>query len=60
MEDSVHGVEAAKSASMYCMALPYMMEEPFDDSFLMADVLFKQGIIGFRAEEAIDWLRKNS
>jgi HAD superfamily hydrolase (TIGR01509 family) len=60
MEDSLHGVEAAKSASMYCMALPYMMEEPFDDSFLMADVLFKQGIIGFRAEEAIDWLRKNS
>ncbi len=60
MEDSVHGVEAAKSASMYCMALPYMMEEPFDDSFLMADVLFKQGINGFRAEEAIDWLRKNS
>ncbi|SFL88989.1 HAD family hydrolase [Pelosinus propionicus] len=60
MEDSVHGVEAAKSASMYCMALPYMMEEPFNDSFLMADVLFKQGIIGFRAEEAMDWLRKNS
>ncbi len=60
MEDSVHGVEAAKSASMYCMALPYMMEELFEDSFLMADVLFKQGISGFRAEEAINWLLKNS
>ncbi len=60
MEDSVHGVEAAKRASMYCMALPYMMEEPFDDSFLMADLLFKQGISEFRSEDAMEWLRKNS
>lgn len=60
IEDSQHGVEAAKSASMYCMALPYTGEEGLHESFLMADVLFKQGITGFKAEEAIAWVQRNS
>ena len=56
IEDSKPGVEAAKSASMYCIALPYMMKESPTDSFIMADLLFKNGICEFRAEKAIEWL----
>lgn len=59
IEDSKPGVEAAKSASMYCMALPYMMKESPHDSFIMADLLFKNGISEFRAEKAIEWLQEN-
>jgi beta-phosphoglucomutase family hydrolase len=59
VEDSQPGVEAAKNASMYCMALPYMMEESFHESFIMADLLFKKGISEFRVEKAIEWLQEN-
>lgn len=58
IEDSKPGVEAAKSASMYCIALPYMMKESPTDSFIMADLLFKNGICEFRAEKAIEWLQE--
>lgn len=56
IEDSQYGVEAAKSASMYCVALPYLMGEALHDSFIMADLLFKNGITEFRAEKAMEWL----
>lgn len=59
IEDSKPGVEAAKNASMYCIALPYMMKESLNDSFIMADLLFKNGISEFRAEKAIEWLQEN-
>jgi HAD superfamily hydrolase (TIGR01509 family) len=59
LEDSKPGVEAAKSAFMYCMALPYTMEESLQDSFSMADLVFKNGISEFRAEKAIKWLQEN-
>ena len=58
IEDSKPGVEAAKSASMYCIALPYMMKESPNDSFIMADLLFKNGICEFQAEKAIEWLQE--
>lgn len=58
IEDSKPGVEAAKSASMYCIALPYMMNESPNDSFIMADLLFKNGICEFRVEKAIEWLQE--
>ncbi len=44
---------------MYCIALPYGMERGSHDSFITADLLFKNGISEFRAEKAIEWLQTN-
>lgn len=56
LEDSQYGVEAAKSAGMHCIALPYLTAEPLHESFNMADMLFKKGISEFTAEKAYEWL----
>jgi HAD superfamily hydrolase (TIGR01509 family) len=58
VEDSQFGVEAAKSASMYCAAIPSLIEEPLHESFCMADLLFKTGIAEFRKEKVVEWLKK--
>jgi beta-phosphoglucomutase family hydrolase len=56
IEDSPYGVEAAKSAGMYCVALPYICGENLQDSFREADLLFSRGIREFSAVKAFAWL----
>jgi beta-phosphoglucomutase family hydrolase len=60
IEDSQYGVEAAKSAFMHCIALPYLTEGSLHDSFLMADLLFRNGITEFNAEKAFTWVTTRS
>ncbi len=57
VEDSRFGVEAAKRAFMYCIAIPYPAEQPLDDRFMMADLLFEKGMQEFSAEKAFSWLK---
>ena len=58
MEDSHYGVEAAKSAGMYCIAAPFDAGGAMHGSFQQADLLFEQGIESFKAKEAFCWLTK--
>jgi beta-phosphoglucomutase family hydrolase len=58
VEDSPYGVEAAKRAGMYCVAIPYLAEEPLPDSFQKADYLVKEGMRCFSAEKTFAWLRQ--
>lgn len=57
IEDSKYGVEAAKRAFMYCIAVPYITKKPLSDEFLMADLIFKNGIKQFNANKAIRWIK---
>ncbi len=57
LEDSNHGVEAAKSASMYCMAIPYFTDKPLAESFFVSDFLLKNGMKSFSAEKAFKWMQ---
>jgi HAD superfamily hydrolase (TIGR01509 family) len=57
VEDSRFGVEAAIRAFMYCMAIPYLYENP-DDNFLMADYFCKNGMDEFNAKDAFEWIKK--
>ncbi len=56
VEDARFGVEAARRAFMRCIAVPYLHEKPLDDAFLMADLLFEDGMDRFDAARAMDWL----
>jgi HAD superfamily hydrolase (TIGR01509 family) len=56
VEDSRHGVEAARRAFMRCIAVPYLTDPPLDDAFLMADLLFAEGMATFDPERAMAWL----
>jgi HAD superfamily hydrolase (TIGR01509 family) len=56
VEDSRHGVEAAKRAWMRCIAVPYLSDPPLPDDFLMADLLFPGGMSSFDAHRAFAWL----
>lgn len=58
VEDSQYGVEAAKRASMYCIAVPSPTILPLNDCFKKADLLFKQGSAEFSAVQALEWLIK--
>jgi HAD superfamily hydrolase (TIGR01509 family) len=58
VEDSRHGVEAARSAGMRCMAIPYLLDEPLAQSFLAADLLFPAGMAQFDADAAFAWTRR--
>jgi hypothetical protein len=49
-------VEAARRAFMRCIAVPYLHEKPLDDAFLMADLLFEDGMDGFDAVRAMEWV----
>jgi len=57
VEDSQYGVEAARRAFMRCIAVPYLVEKPLADSFIMADLLFEGGMREFSAEEAFSWVK---
>jgi HAD superfamily hydrolase (TIGR01509 family) len=56
VEDSRAGVEAARRAFMRCIAVPYVHQKPLDDAFLMADLLFEDGMDGFDPVRAIEWV----
>jgi HAD superfamily hydrolase (TIGR01509 family) len=56
VEDSPQGVEAAKRAFMRCIAVPFLAEKPLADNYLMADLLFPDGMPSFRADRACAWL----
>ncbi|MBP2652774.1 MAG: HAD-superfamily hydrolase, subfamily variant 3 [Firmicutes bacterium] len=57
VEDSRYGVMAAKSAGMYCVAIPYPPQESLDDSYLTADLLFSKGMSEFSAQKTMEWLK---
>jgi HAD superfamily hydrolase (TIGR01509 family) len=56
VEDSSPGVEAARRAFMRCIAVPYLHDKPLDDGFLMADLLFEDGMDTFDPLRALEWL----
>jgi beta-phosphoglucomutase family hydrolase len=56
LEDSQYGVEAAKRGFMRCVAIPYLFEKPLADSFMMADLLFENGMDSFDADRTISWI----
>jgi HAD superfamily hydrolase (TIGR01509 family) len=56
VEDSRPGVEAAKRAFMRCIAVPYLTDQPLEDTFLMADLLFARGMESFDADRAFAWI----
>jgi len=56
VEDARQGVEAAKRAFMPCIAVPYLSAPPLDPRFAMADLLFPEGMAGFDAGRALEWL----
>jgi beta-phosphoglucomutase-like phosphatase (HAD superfamily) len=56
IEDTRYGVEAAKRAFMRCIAVPYLTDPPLADAFLMADLLFPDGMKGFDADRAFGWI----
>jgi len=56
VEDSPAGVEAARRAFMRCIAVPYLHDKPLSDAFLMADLLFEDGMDTFDANRALDWI----
>jgi HAD superfamily hydrolase (TIGR01509 family) len=56
-EDSCPGVEAAHSASMRCIAVPYLTEKPLPEAFGLADLLFPEGMDTFNPEAAWAWVQ---
>lgn len=56
VEDSRYGVEAAKRAFMRCIAVPYLVDKPLADAFLLADLLFEDGMPAFDADRALRWV----
>ena len=58
IEDSRHGVEAAKRAFMRCIAVPYLTDQPLPDRFVMSDLLFDGGMESFDADAAFRWIEE--
>ncbi|WP_378954356.1 HAD family hydrolase [Pelosinus sp. sgz500959] len=58
LEDSQYGVEAAKSAGMYCISIPFPTSQQLHSSFTKADLLYRNGIEDFSAAQAFEWLKK--
>jgi HAD superfamily hydrolase (TIGR01509 family) len=58
VEDSRPGVEAAKRASMRCIAVPYLTDKPLPDTFALADLLFEDGMASFDAARAFAWVER--
>jgi HAD superfamily hydrolase (TIGR01509 family) len=56
VEDSRHGVEAARRAEMPVIAVPYLTEKPLADAFALADLLFEDGMATFDPERALRWM----
>ncbi|HMA97417.1 MAG TPA: HAD family phosphatase, partial [Polyangiaceae bacterium] len=60
VEDSRYGVEAARRAFMRCIAVPYLHDEPLDEAFGFADLLFARGMEDFDADLAMKWVDAES
>jgi HAD superfamily hydrolase (TIGR01509 family) len=58
IEDSQYGVEAAKRAFMRCIAIPSVIEDPLDDAFYAADLLFRKGMQEFNYKKVYRWIKK--
>ncbi len=56
IEDSWRGVQAAKSAAMFCVAIPTLFSEELNPVFHSADLLITQGISAFNAEDVCQWI----
>lgn len=56
IEDSRHGVVAARRAFMRCIAVPYLSDPPLAVDFQLADLLFERGMAEFDAARALAWL----
>ena len=56
IEDSVQGVEAAKSGGMPCIAIPSTIQKPLHPSYYLADLLFEGGMEEFDEEKAFRWI----
>lgn len=56
VEDSHYGVEAASRACMRCIAVPYLVDQPLADGFLIADLVFERGMSTFDAVRACAWV----
>ncbi len=56
VEDSQYGVEAAKNACMYCVAIPYIIDKPLPERYLKADMLFERGMKEFNSQKVALWI----
>ncbi|HYG67300.1 MAG TPA: HAD family phosphatase [Anaeromyxobacteraceae bacterium] len=56
VEDSRHGVEAARRAEMPCIAVPYLTDKPLPEAFASAALLFEDGMATFDPDRALAWL----
>ncbi|WP_067935876.1 HAD family hydrolase [Alicyclobacillus kakegawensis] len=56
VEDSGYGIEAAKKASMFCMAVHWRKDLPIPHNIRDADVAFIEGVTNFDARNAFDWV----
>jgi HAD superfamily hydrolase (TIGR01509 family) len=59
IEDSKHGVEAAKRAFMRCIAIPYLNIKPLEDAFLLADMLFENGMKEFSYKKVLKMINSS-
>lgn len=57
VEDSQYGVEAAWSASMYCVGLPCSLNGEIHESFRKAQLLLEKGVAEFSAEKVFAWMK---
>ncbi len=57
IEDSKYGIEAAKRANMFSVAIPSIKETPFPEIFYKADILFKNGMEEFDFNIILTWLK---
>lgn len=56
IEDAAPGIEAALAAGMMSVAVPFNPKMLLADTFYQADLLFSDGIEGFRAEAVLEWM----
>jgi beta-phosphoglucomutase family hydrolase len=57
IEDSSPGVQAALSAGMRCIAVPYLPDPPLDESFHAAHLLIDAGMASLQPDEVFAWIR---
>ncbi len=57
LEDSAPGVDAAKAAHMFCVAIPDVRTTSITDSYYNADLLFEGGIDSFIAKNVFNWMQ---
>ena len=52
IEDSLHGVQAALAAKMHLIAVPYLIQDKYNEAFYQADYLATKGMQNFNPEKA--------